>query len=130
MNDGIWPDKVFALTLFTENLEQSLSFYSSFLDAPPIHKDGDSVVFRAGSTLINLLRYEAVPELIEPLKMVHEGTRAVYTLKVHDVDEECERLARLGLFAASGPVDRPWGPRTANFQDPAGHVWELSGQSK
>jgi lactoylglutathione lyase len=25
----------------------------------------------------------------------------------------------------NGPVDRPWGVRTANFQDPAGHVWQI-----
>jgi hypothetical protein len=24
-----------------------------------------------------------------------------------------------------GPVDRPWGMRTANFVDPAGHGWEV-----
>ncbi|HPM51986.1 MAG TPA: hypothetical protein PK282_07100, partial [Rhodoglobus sp.] len=27
----------------------------------------------------------------------------------------------------NGPVDRPWGIRTAAFADPAGHVWEIAG---
>jgi uncharacterized glyoxalase superfamily protein PhnB len=26
----------------------------------------------------------------------------------------------------NGPVDRPWGRRTAAFADPAGHVWEIA----
>ena len=28
--------------------------------------------------------------------------------------------------AAPGPVDRPWGVRTASSTDPAGHVWEVA----
>ncbi|MCB1348171.1 MAG: VOC family protein [Maritimibacter sp.] len=129
MNDANWPDKVFALTLFTEDLGASRAFYAKFLDAASIHEDVDSVVFRAGSTLINLLRFEAVPELIEPLQMGPGGRCAVYTLTVPDVDRACARLAKQGLHPASGPVDRPWGPRTANFSDPSGHVWELSSSS-
>jgi len=26
----------------------------------------------------------------------------------------------------NGPVDRPWGMRTASFTDPGGHIWELA----
>ncbi|MDQ3782600.1 MAG: VOC family protein, partial [Actinomycetota bacterium] len=26
----------------------------------------------------------------------------------------------------NGPVDRPWGVRTASFRDPAGHIWEIA----
>jgi uncharacterized glyoxalase superfamily protein PhnB len=26
----------------------------------------------------------------------------------------------------NGPMDRPWGIRTAAFADPAGHVWEIA----
>ena len=25
-----------------------------------------------------------------------------------------------------GPVDRPWGIRTASFRDPGGHIWEIA----
>ncbi|MET0609013.1 MAG: VOC family protein, partial [Gaiellaceae bacterium] len=25
-----------------------------------------------------------------------------------------------------GPIDRPWGLRTAAFADPDGHVWEVA----
>jgi hypothetical protein len=26
----------------------------------------------------------------------------------------------------NGPMDRPWGVRTASFTDPAGNVWEIA----
>jgi uncharacterized glyoxalase superfamily protein PhnB len=26
----------------------------------------------------------------------------------------------------NGPVDRPWGVRTASFTDPAGHIWRIA----
>ena len=25
-----------------------------------------------------------------------------------------------------GPMDRPWGIRTAAFADPGGHIWEIA----
>lgn len=28
-----------------------------------------------------------------------------------------------------GPLDRPWGMRTANFVDTAGHSWEIAQQT-
>ena len=117
---------MFAITLFSGDCAASRSFYSKLIGADPIHEDDDSVVFRAGTCLINILRLEAVAELIDPLPMATTGIRAVYTLRVPDVDKNCERLKTFGLEPATGPVDRPWGPRIANFCDPSGHVWELS----
>jgi len=31
-----------------------------------------------------------------------------------------------GVGLLNGPVDRPWGMRTASFTDPGGHIWELA----
>jgi uncharacterized glyoxalase superfamily protein PhnB len=28
----------------------------------------------------------------------------------------------------NGPIDRPWGMRTATFADPDGHIWEIAQQ--
>lgn len=33
---------------------------------------------------------------------------------------------RAGVRVLNGPIDRPWGLRTASFTDPDGHVWELA----
>jgi uncharacterized glyoxalase superfamily protein PhnB len=45
---------------------------------------------------------------------------------VDDVDETCEELQRRGVVLLNGPMDRPWGIRTASFLDPAGHIWEIA----
>jgi len=45
---------------------------------------------------------------------------------VNDVDAVCGDLATHGVELLNGPVDRPWGVRTASFRDPDGHIWELA----
>ena len=48
------------------------------------------------------------------------------TITVDDVDAVCARLAAHGVTLLNGPIDRPWGVRTACFADPAGHIWEIA----
>ena len=45
---------------------------------------------------------------------------------VDDVDEMCKELGDRGVVLLNGPVDRPWGVRTAAFRDPGGHIWEIA----
>jgi lactoylglutathione lyase len=54
------------------------------------------------------------------------GNRSVFTLEVDDVDAMCAELAARGVELLNGPMDRPWGPRTASFRDPAGQIWEIA----
>jgi uncharacterized glyoxalase superfamily protein PhnB len=54
------------------------------------------------------------------------GSRFLLTIWVDDVDAACAELANRGVELLNGPVDRPWGLRTASFTDPAGHIWELA----
>ncbi|WP_327708831.1 hypothetical protein OG912_08485 [Streptomyces sp. NBC_00464] len=35
-------------------------------------------------------------------------------------------LADRGVTLLNGPVDRPWGIRTAGFRDPGGHIREIA----
>lgn len=37
-----------------------------------------------------------------------------------------EELKTRGVELLNGPVDRPWGNRTASFRDPDGYVWEIA----
>jgi uncharacterized glyoxalase superfamily protein PhnB len=48
------------------------------------------------------------------------------TLTVEDVDATCAELASRGVELLNGPIDRPWGIRTASFADPSGHIWEIA----
>jgi uncharacterized glyoxalase superfamily protein PhnB len=49
-----------------------------------------------------------------------------FTIEVDDVDSVTAGLAEHGVSLLNGPVNRPWGLRTAAFTDPAGHVWEIA----
>lgn len=123
-----WPGKVSNLTLFTEDLDGTRSFYQAVFGLRPVFEDADSSVYRFPNIQVNLLRTTAVPELIEPAQLAAPGSgvRFVITVDVDDVDAICRELTRHGATLLNGPVDRPWGVRTASFRDPAGHIWEIA----
>lgn len=121
-----WPAGVDAITLFVEDLPVAKQFYQDVFALPVFFEDPNSAVFRFPNVLVNLLNVGDAPELIAPAAPAQPGVRAVYTITVDDVDAICERLAGLGVAMLNGPMDRPWGPRTASFADPAGHIWEIA----
>jgi catechol 2,3-dioxygenase-like lactoylglutathione lyase family enzyme len=114
--------------LFTEDLEASRRFYQEVFDLPVEFEDDDSAVFRFGGTLVNLLAVSGAAELIEPATVAKRdsGVRFQFTLGVEDVDDMCEQLRKRGVELLNGPMDRPWGVRTASFRDPGGHIWEIA----
>lgn len=122
-----WPSGLAAITLVVDDLTEAKDFYATTFDLPVHYEDDSSVVFKFPNVLINLLHASAAPELIEPAAVAPRdaGNRTVFTLEVDDVDTTCERLRALGVELLNGPMDRPWGPRTASFQDPGGHIWEI-----
>ena len=123
-----WPKGIAAITLFVEDLAAARQFYLDVFALPVHFEDDDSVVFKFGETLINLLRTEEAGTLIEPATVARReaGARFQFTLEVDDVDAMCDRLARSGVQLLNGPMDRPWGPLTASFMDPGGHIWEIA----
>jgi uncharacterized glyoxalase superfamily protein PhnB len=74
----------------------------------------------------------AVPELIKPAKAAQrsDGSGVVLTLAVDDVDAIATEMERRGAQLLNGPMDRPWGIRTASFSDPDGHIWEIARKIK
>ena len=125
---GPWPKGIYAITLFVEDLEAAKQFYRDVFGLPVVFEDDNSTVFKFGNTLVNLLKITAAGELIEPAKVAsHEaGSRFVFTIEVDDVDAMCAELAARGVELLNGPMDRPWGVRTASFVDPGGHIWEIA----
>jgi catechol 2,3-dioxygenase-like lactoylglutathione lyase family enzyme len=117
-----------AITLFTEDLERAKAFYQEVFGLPVVFQDEDSAVFNFDDTLINLLKVSAAPELIAPgtVARPEAGSRFQLTIGVDDVDAVCAELDRRGVTLLNGPMDRPWGIRTASFTDPAGHIWEIA----
>ncbi len=123
-----WATKIGAITLFVEDLAAAKQFYREVFDLTLRYEDDASAVFDLGATMINLLRVSAAPELIEPGRVAgpDAGNRMVFTIDVDDVDATCAVLAERGVELLNGPMDRPWGIRTASFRDPAGHIWEIA----
>jgi len=78
--------------------------------------------------VVNTLRREEANELITPAAVAAAGSPASFQLSVgvDDADAVCAELAARGVDFLNGPVDRPWGLRTAAFADPDGHVWEVA----
>ncbi|MFE3516272.1 VOC family protein [Streptomyces sp. NPDC059166] len=123
-----WTGVITAITLVTEDLRATKEFYREVFGLPVDYENENSAVFRFGGTLVNLLDATAAPELMEPAPVAPAGTgsRQVFTLTVDDVDAKCEELAARGVELLNGPMDRPWGIRTASFRDPGGHIWEIA----
>ena len=123
-----WPKGIDAITLFVEDLEESKRFYRTVFGLPVTFEDDASAVFKFGGTMVNLLQIESAGELIEPAKVGSRdaGSRTQFTIDVDDVDRMCDELSNRGVELLNGPIDRPWGVRTAAFSDPAGHVWEIA----
>jgi catechol 2,3-dioxygenase-like lactoylglutathione lyase family enzyme len=123
-----WPKGIYAITLFVEDLGVAKQFYRKVFGLPVVFEDDNSAVFKFGDTLINLLKTTAAGELIEPATVASRaaGTRQVFTIHVDDVDVLCAELTARGVELLNGPLDRPWGVRTASFSDPGGHIWEIA----
>ena len=123
-----WPKGIGAITLFVEDLAATKRFYGETFGLPIVFEDGNSAVFKMGGTLINLLKVESANELIEPAQVAPRdaGSRLVFSIEVDDVDAMCTVLIARGVTLLNGPMDRPWGIRTASFRDPAGHIWEIA----
>lgn len=116
------------VTLFVEDVEAAKRFYVDVLGTEVVFADEGSAVVKLSNLMINLLRVDNAPTLVEPMQVggPTAGARALYTIRVDDADAAFEELTRRGATFLNGPVDRPWGRRTAAFADPAGNVWEIA----
>ena len=121
------PGNVTAITLFVSDIAASKAFYATLLERDPVYTDDVAATFRLDHVLLNLLAVTDAPELVEPAAVATPLTvTALLTITVDDCDAACAALAAKGVEILNGPIDRPWGVRTAAFQDPDGHAWELA----
>lgn len=123
-----WAKSIFAVTVFAEDLASMKAFYGQVFDLPCVFEGETSAVFTFGETMINIIDIGGAPELIDPAPVAGPGTgaRSMFTIQVEDVDTLYAQLVDKGVTFLNGPMDRPWGPRTATFADPAGHMWEIA----
>lgn len=116
------------VTLFVEDITDAKAFYLRVFAPAVIYEDAVSCVLKFEGIMVNLLEAAQAPELVHPVSVapVNTGSRMLLTIKVADVDAVCAMLQNRGVTLLNGPVDRPWGRRTAAFADPSGHVWEVA----
>ena len=121
-------ESVGAITLFVEDLPVARAFYERVFGRTAAFEDDSSAAFRFANTLVNLVDAGAAGVVIAPVAVASPsaGSRFLLTIWVDDVDAAVADLADRGVGLLNGPVDRPWGMRTASFADPGGHIWEFA----
>ena len=121
-------DRIEVITVFVEDLQSAKAFYGGVFGLKTVYEDADSAVVALDNLMINLLVVTQADTLVQPKAVgsSNSGPRLLFTIRVADVDAVCRELARHGVALLNGPVDRPWGRRTAAFADPAGNVWEVA----
>ena len=121
-------NKVEVITFFVEDLAATRAFYENVFGLEVVYEDEASAVVRLENLMINLLHAERAGTLVapRPVGAPGAGARLLITIEVADADAVCAELEQHGVTILNGPVDRPWGRRTAAFADPAGNVWEIA----
>ena len=122
------PSAIEVVTLFVDDIGEAKAFYQKVFAPEVVYQDDVSSVLKFSGAMINLLQATQAPQLVEPSTVAPSGSgaRVLFTIRVADVDAACAKLRGLGVALLNGPVDRPWGRRTAAFADPSGHVWEVA----
>lgn len=121
-------DAIEVITLFIDDIDKAKAFYQTVFTPEIVYEDEVSAVLKFSGTMINLLKSTEAPGLVAPsiVAKSSSGSRVLLTIKVDDADATCTELRRRGVTLLNGPIDRPWGRRTAAFADPSGHVWEIA----
>jgi lactoylglutathione lyase len=122
-------EAVNAITLFVEDEQRSKEFYERVFAVTAVDEEPGTVILEFRNLFVRLLaRSEAGTELLDqvPLAEARAGTNVQLGVFVDDADALCADLAGRGVAIVYGPVDRPWGVRTAAFRDPDGHLWAFS----
>jgi catechol 2,3-dioxygenase-like lactoylglutathione lyase family enzyme len=124
------PASVGAITLFVADPVRAKEFYARAFGWTVVYQDPEAATLKLDNLLLNLLKSSAAGELIEPAEVgtANAGARFQLTIWVPDADAACAALRERGVDLLNGPMDRPWGVRTAAFADPDGHVWEVAAQ--
>ncbi|ADB34586.1 Glyoxalase/bleomycin resistance protein/dioxygenase [Kribbella flavida DSM 17836] len=121
-------DELEVITFFVEDVAACKDFYTGVLGLDVVYEDADSAVLKLRNLMINLLTVDNAPAVIQPAAVGTPtcGARALHTIRVDDVDAAAAELRGHGIALLNGPMDRPWGRRTAAFADPAGNLWEIA----
>ena len=111
--------------LYVADLEASIAFYRDVIGLPFKFQESGYAEFATRGSRLGLYERSRLPDLIGR-EATEGGPAGEILFLVEDVDEEAERLRRVGVEILAGPVDRSWGHRTVHLPDPDGFVIELA----
>lgn len=117
------------INLFVEDLPSAKAFYEDVFGLESAFDSGDDgAAYKLGNVIVNLLTVPAAQRQIAPATVAsrESGSRVQLAIVVEDIDAWCTELVAKGITLINGPVNQPWGMRTACFADPAGHNWEFA----
>ena len=116
------------ITLFVEDEQRSKEFYERLFEVTGADEGHGTIIFELENLFLRLLkREEAESEMLGAVSLGNPGSGASVQLGmfVDDADALCVNLVECGVSIVYGPVDRPWGVRSAGFRDPDGHTWQF-----
>ncbi len=125
-------NRISRVTVFVDDVEQAKAFYQRIFGLPADQESHGAASFRFQNLIVTLLDVPGARELIAPAAVASRGVGSRFQFTnfmdpdLCDVDSACAELAERGVELLSGPLDRPWGKRTAVFADASGCIWELA----
>ncbi|TDU84393.1 putative enzyme related to lactoylglutathione lyase [Kribbella voronezhensis] len=119
-------DELEVITLLVDDVAACREFYTGVFGLKIIFEDANSALLKMRNLMLNLVTIDEEPLLIGAGAAPTPGGRVLYTIRVDDIDATAAALQAHGGTLLNGPIDRPWGRRTAAFPDPAGNLWEIA----
>jgi catechol 2,3-dioxygenase-like lactoylglutathione lyase family enzyme len=119
-------DELEVITLLVNDVAACREFYTTVFGLEVIFEDANSALLKMRNVTLNLVTIDEEPLLIGAGAAPTPGGRVLYTIRVDDADATAAELQAHGVTLLNGPIDRPWGRRTAAFADPAGNLWEIA----
>jgi catechol 2,3-dioxygenase-like lactoylglutathione lyase family enzyme len=117
-----------AMSLLVDDVAVAKDFYTSVFGVKVVFEDEASACVKFDHLYLNLLSDAKGGEILAPGKAANRdaGQRFQLSIWVDDVDAVIAHVTEKGATILSGPTDQKWGMRTAIFNDPAGHSWEVA----
>ncbi len=114
--------KLSYLTLWTVHFDQTKKLYRDTLGLPVAQENENFIMFDTRGSKLAFHRLVKAQPLSRSTVEIH--------LEVSDVDEVYSSLKSKGVKFKEVPANRPWGNRSASFNDPEGYVVEIVGPLK